>query len=180
MKNNLKMMIITVISGFTVSSVNSQTVWENHLNETDGVFVAKVMLPKNAITEYDMNARKGTDEEICHKLFKMSVSFIDSKTKKKIKFYDMNNAWPGLLPYKMLMSDELFKLDNNFYYEPKILKNYSKYIEDEHETILIENRQINKYKLRTKHRSKIFTIFYKKFNCNGYSYNIFLDFAEEK
>ena len=174
------MMIITVISGLTVSSVNSQTVWENHLNETDGVFVAKVILPKNVVTEYDMNAMKGTDEEICHKLFKMSVSFIDSKTKKKIKFYDMNNAWPGLLPYKMLMTDELFRIEDNFYYEPKILKNYSKYIEENNESIMIENKQTNRYKLRLEYRSKVFTIYYKLFNCNGHVYKVFLDFSEQK
>ena len=121
---------------------------------------------------------KGTDEEICHKMFKMFVSFIDSKTKRKIKFYDMNNAWPGLLPYKMLMYDELFMLKDNFYYEPKILKNYSKYIEENNESIMIENKQTNRYKLRSKHRRKLFTIYYKLFNCNGHVYKVFLDFSE--
>lgn len=179
MKNNLKFIFISFVLIMSSTSLSANNEWDRLVNDIDGVHVARVILPKYVTARYNKHEKRGTLEEPCLSVMKLSATFIDAQTKKKIKFYDLDNLWADYDPVKQEMIDDLFHLDSP-YYETLILKTTTKSIIYDTSTTLIDKKIVNQYKLKPYGKKTILKIYYRIFKCNGYTYKIFLGYSDER
>lgn len=189
MKNNLKIILFALFLCVNILPVKSQTAehdprynpvspWDELLNEKVGVKYIRVKLPKYVTTRW-ISKENNSYRELCEESLGLSATFIDSKTGKRIKFYEGNDYYLKQFPDKKSLESDIFRTDGHGqFYDVLRLKSTKTYKQDSlgNYDILTEDRIENRYRLQPHARryDNEMQIYYVDEVCNGEIYHIFL------
>lgn len=185
MKNNLKILLFALFFCVNIYPATSQRYqddpryvpveyWHNKLNEKDGVHVVRVILPKYVTRKYTIG-ENNSYRQLCKANLGLSASFIDAKTHKRITFYEGSDYHKNL-ENKQSLETDLFNPDEGLFYDVIRLYSEQKYYDLNGQSILLEERIRNQYKLKPWYKGTEIQIYYMNYVCNGETFKVFLDY----